>query len=188
MGNGFAPLERVVGVIVTEQGEASPDRLLPSFEGFYEAHYAGAVRLAVALVGRWDVAEELAQDAFVALHARWGRISQYDSPEGWVRRVVVNRAVSSLRRRSIEARLLLRLANERHHDRESAPADQELWRLVAALPRRQAQVTALTYIEGLSVAEVATVLACEENTVRTHLRRARLALAERLGVDVEDEA
>jgi RNA polymerase sigma-70 factor (ECF subfamily) len=175
-------------VIVTERGEASPDRLLPSFEEFYEAHYAGAVRLAVALVGRWDVAEELAQDAFVALHAHWSRISAYESPAGWIRRVLVNRAVSALRRRSIETRLLVRLANERHHERETAPADQDLWRLVAALPRRQGQVTALTYIEGLSVAEIATVLECEESTVRTHLRRARIALADRLGVEVEDEA
>lgn len=174
---------------MTEQGETSPspDRLLPSFDEFYEANYAGAVRLAVALVGRWDVAEELAQDAFVALHARWSRISEYESPEGWVRRVVVNRAVSSLRRRAIEARLLLRLANERPHDIAPTRPDEELWRLVAALPRRQAQVTALTYIEGLSASEIATVLACEEGTVRTHLRRARMTLADRLGVELEDE-
>ena len=171
---------------VTEQGEESPDRLLPLFEEFYAANYAGAVRLAVALVGRWDIAEELAQDTFVALHARWSRISEYESPEGWVRRVLVNHAVSALRRRSIEARLLLRLANERHHDIETAPADEELWRLVAALPKRQAQVTALTYVEGLSAAEVATVLGCEEGTVRTHLRRARTTLADRLGVELED--
>jgi RNA polymerase sigma-70 factor (ECF subfamily) len=55
-------------------------------------------------------------------------------------------------------------------------------------PKRQAQVTALTYIEQLTVAEIAAVLACEENTVRTHLRRARVALAERLGVGVEEQA
>ena len=171
---------------MTERGEASSDLPLASFEEFYEAHYSGAVRLAVALVGQWDVAEELAQDAFVALQARWSRVSEYDSPEGWVRRVVVNRAVSTLRRRSIEARLLLRLANERHHDLEPAPPDEELWQLVAALPRRQAQVTALTYVEALSIAEIATVLSCEEATVRTHLRRARKTLADRLGVDVED--
>ena len=48
-GNGFAPLGRVIGVAVTEQGGASPDLPLASFEDFFEAHYAGAVRLAVAL-------------------------------------------------------------------------------------------------------------------------------------------
>jgi RNA polymerase sigma factor (sigma-70 family) len=170
---------------MTKEGATSPERLLRSFEEFYEAHYASAVRLAAALVGRWAVAEELAQDAFVALHVRWDRVSEYDSPEGWMRRVIVNRAVSSLRRRSIEARLWLRLANERHHDDEPM-IDQELWRLVAALPKRQAQVTALCYIEGLTVAEIATVLACEEPTVRTHLRRARMALADGLGIEVED--
>ena len=168
--------------------ERRQDLPLASFEDLFEAHYAGAVRLAVALVGRWDVAEELAQDAFVALHPRWSRISRYDSPEGWgpasrgesggvVPASTVDRST----------RVLLRLANERHDDIEPAPADQELWRLVAALPRRQAQVTALTYVEGLSICEIATVLACAEATwCGAHLRRARMALADRLGVEVED--
>ena len=38
-----------------------------SFPAFYEAEYRPMVRLAVALVGRRDVAEELVQDAFVTL-------------------------------------------------------------------------------------------------------------------------
>ena len=157
-----------------------------SFDAFYERQYPPAVRLAMALVGRWAVAEELAQDAFVALHPRWERISQYESPEGWIRRVVANRAVSSLRRRTIEARLLLRLVNERHEQVELPAPDEKLWRAVAALPKRQAQVTALAYVDGLTSSEIAVVLACDEATVRTHLRRARVTLAERLGLEVEE--
>ena len=45
-----------------------------SFSAFYEAEYRPMVRLAVALVGRRDVAEELVQDAFVTLHGRWDSI------------------------------------------------------------------------------------------------------------------
>ncbi len=157
-----------------------------SFDEFYEAQYRPVVRLAAALVGRLDVAEELAQDAFVALHARWERVSVYESPEGWLRRVVVNRAVSTLRRSRIEARLLVRLATERDREVGLPTADAELWRVVAKLPKRQAQVVALIYVDGLNASEVAAVLGCDETTVRTHLRRARAALAERLGENAEE--
>src|SRR5438046_291650 len=90
-----------------------------SFPAFYEAEYRSMVRIAVALVGRWDVAEELVQDAFVTLHGRWDQVSRYESPEGWLRRVVLNRSVSVLRRRAIEVRLLGRLSRLRERDAES---------------------------------------------------------------------
>lgn len=175
---------------VTDQGGADPDPPVTarSFDAFYDRQYAPAVRLAMALVGRWSVAEELAQDAFATLFQRWKHVSQYESPEAWIRLVVVNRSVSALRRRAVEARLLLRLRDDHSRDVELPASDLELWRLVAALPKRQAQVTALTYIEGQTAVEVGAVLGCDENTVRTHLRRARVALAAQLGTSVEEES
>jgi RNA polymerase sigma-70 factor (ECF subfamily) len=157
-----------------------------SFSAFYEAEYRPMVRLAVALVGRRDVAEELVQDAFVSLHGRWDRVSNYESPEGWLRRVVVNRAMSALRRRAVEVRLLGRLSRLRERHSEVPAVDGEIWQAVAALPKRQAQVIALMFVEDLTVAEIAAVLECEENTVRTHLRRARQSLAARLGLEDEE--
>jgi RNA polymerase sigma factor (sigma-70 family) len=190
--NGSATVVRVMAVYMaadaanSECGSGTP-AVVASFDEFYESQYRPVVRLAAALVGRWDVAEELAQDAFVALHARWGRVSEYDSPESWLRRVVVNRSLSALRRRKVEARLLVRLAAERGRDVHLSASDRDLWQVVAMLPKRQAQVVALTYVDCLTAIEVAAVLGCSENTVRTHLRRARASLAERLG-DTSEES
>ena len=159
---------------------------IESFPAFYEAEYRAMVRLAVALVGRRDVAEELVQDAFLTLHGRWDQVSRYESPEGWLRRVVVNRSVSALRRRAVEVRLLGRLSRLRERPAESPQVEDEIWRAVAELPKRQAQVNALMFVEDLTVSEVAAVLECEENTVRTHLRRARQSLAAQLGLEDEE--
>jgi len=157
-----------------------------SFPAFYEAEYHAMVRLAAALVGRWDVAEELVQDAFVTLHGRWNQVSRYESPEGWLRRVVLNRSVSALRRRAVEVRLLARLSRVRERHLDSPQVEGEIWQAVAELPKRQAQVIALMFVDDLSVSEIAAVLECEENTVRTHLRRARQSLATRLSLEVEE--
>jgi RNA polymerase sigma-70 factor (ECF subfamily) len=177
-------------MVVDDAGALGSDDFsvtIESFSAFYEAEYRGMVRLAVALVGRWDVAEELVQDAFVTLHGRWDQVSRYESPRGWLRRVVLNRSVSVLRRRAVEVRLLGRLSRIREGRAESPQVEGEIWREVAALPKRQAQVIALMFVDDLSVNEIASVLECEENTVRTHLRRARQTLATRLSLEVEDE-
>jgi len=104
-----------------------------------------------------------------------------DNPGAWVRTVVANSSVSWFRRAGAQARALLRLG--------STPADcpgldveagLDLWREVRRLPRRQAQAVALVYLDGLSRREVAAVLGCSEETVKTHLSRAKETLAQRL--------
>jgi len=162
-----------------------------SFETLYRAEYAAVVRLAFVLTGRRDVAEELAQEGFLSAHREWTRVSTYEDPAGWVRRVVTNRAISAGRRHLTELRLLARLGRERRPHPDLPDSSDELWSAVRALPSRQAQVLALVFLEDRSVADVASVLGCGEETVRTHLRRGRRELARRLDLvrpaDAEEE-
>ena len=153
-----------------------------SFEAFYRADYAAVVRLAFTLTGRRDLAEELAQEGFLAAHRNWEKVSGFDDPSGWVRRVVSNRCVSSGRRHVTGLRLIARLSRERTVDPVLSDGSEEVWTAVRNLPKRQAQVLALAFLEDMSVAQIAAVLACGEETVRTHLRRGRIALADRLRV------
>jgi RNA polymerase sigma-70 factor (ECF subfamily) len=160
---------------------------LSSFDAFYEAEYWSVVRLAAALTGRWDVSEELVQDAFLSLYHRWATVSAYDAPAAWLRRVVLNRAVSSLRRRATEVRLVARLSQHRERVIPPPGPPSPVWQLVAKLPKRQAQVLVLVHVEDRSVADVAEILQCDETTVRTHLRRGRLALARALATDMDED-
>jgi len=147
------------------------------FEVFYRREYDRAVRLAYVLSGsRWG-AEDLAQDAFMDAHRRWTEIAAYENPGGWVRRVIANRSVSAYRRRLAEGRALIRLVAGSHTALpELAAATEEVWDAVRRLPRRQAQVTVLTYLDGLSLQEVADILDISVPTVGTHLQRARKTL------------
>jgi RNA polymerase sigma-70 factor (ECF subfamily) len=152
-----------------------------TFEELYRRDFTAVVGLVYALSGSRHVAEELAQEAFLSAHRRWDRISGYDDPGAWIRRVAVNQAVSALRRRSVEARTVLRLSGQRPLP-DRLPDDAEVfWRAVRRLPTRQAQVIALHYLEDRSVKDIAAVLECAEATVRVHLHRGRLALAASLG-------
>lgn len=157
------------------------------FDAFYRRELAGVLALAYVLSGSRSAAEELAQDAFLAAHQRWESISGYDDPAAWVRRVCANRAVSGVRRRVSEAKALVRLSARRVLPDELPPDSSAFWRAVRRLPRRQAQVVALHYLEDRPLAEVAAMLGCAEGTVKAHLHRARRTLAITLRCEVAEE-
>jgi RNA polymerase sigma-70 factor, ECF subfamily len=160
------------------------------FEEVYLREFAGVFALAYALSGSRWAAEDITQDAFVVAHRQWGRIGGYDDPGAWVRRVAANLAVSGVRRRLAEARALVRLAARQQQQPYAAlpGEDGDFWRAVRRLPRRQAQVVALLALGELSTAEVASTLGCSQRTVQVHLQKARVALAERLGLPADEGA
>jgi RNA polymerase sigma-70 factor, ECF subfamily len=161
--------------------------MVRSFEQFYLNEFRGVVALTYALTGSRVAAEDIAQEAFLAAHRQWERISGYEHQGAWVRRVAANLAVSSIRRSRSEARALLRLQRQPAPALDPLPDDSaDFWRAVRRLPKRQAQVVALHYLEDLSVRQIATVLNCAEGTVKVLLHRGRRTLAHRLNLLVEE--
>jgi RNA polymerase sigma-70 factor (ECF subfamily) len=153
---------------------------LPDFDDFYEREFDSVAALAYVLSGSRLASDDLAQEAFLTAYRRWGDIGRYDDPGAWVRRVVANRSASLVRRTFSRTKALIRLGEHLEPAPEMSPDTVDVWRAIRRLPRRQAQVTALYYLDDLSLDDVAAVLDCSVETVRTHLRRARKALARTL--------
>ncbi|MGH8915601.1 MAG: RNA polymerase sigma factor [Acidimicrobiia bacterium] len=160
--------------------DATPET--DSFEVFYRREYTRMVAVARALLGSGAQAEDLAQESFVAAHRNWDRISGYDDPRAWVRRVLVNRATSFHRRRGAEWRAITRLGARAGDDTlpDLSPPATEVWDEVRHLPRRQAQATVLHYVGQLTVAEIGMVMGCSAGAVKSHLHRARERLSRSL--------
>ncbi|HJQ94676.1 MAG TPA: sigma-70 family RNA polymerase sigma factor [Acidimicrobiia bacterium] len=167
---------------VSESDVGPPDeeavQLAGSFDAFYSNEFPRMVDLAYALSGSRIAAEDLAQEAMLAAHTKWDQVGVLDRPGAWVRRVVINKAASLYQRRAAELRALARLAPLRGSiflsiDSETA----HVWSEVRKLPRRQAQVVALFYLDQLSINEIAHVLELAEGTVKAHLHQARETLA-----------
>jgi RNA polymerase sigma factor (sigma-70 family) len=166
---------------VEPQAEAGSESL--SFDDFYRSEHRHVLGLAFVLTGNQWVAEDTAQDAFTAAFRNWRSIVAYDSPGAWVRRVTCNRAASVLRRRVREAKALMRLAGRTQTSIELDEGDEAFWHAVRRLPPRQAQAVALYYLEDYSVRDIAEVLDCSEGSVKTHLSRARAAVARQLRLE-----
>ena len=152
------------------------------FDEWYHHEYRRVVALVYTLSGSRTAAEELAQDAFLEAHRRWGTISSYADPGGWVRKVAMNKARSSLRRRAAEIRAYTKhVGRDRRLPDELPEPSHDFWAAVRALPQKQAQVIALHYLEDRPVDDIATVLEIAPGTVKTHLHRGRQNLAAALG-------
>jgi len=152
----------------------------PPFDSFYHREFPAIRAVVWALTGNVWTAEEIAQDAFLRAHRAWDRVSGYDEPGAWVRRVAINLATSRLRRGVREVRALARLAGRRAEDWQLPEPTREFWAAVRALPRQQAAVLALHYYEDLPIADIAAVLGLAEGTVKAHLHKGREALRQRL--------
>jgi DNA-directed RNA polymerase specialized sigma24 family protein len=68
------------------------------FETFYAASYRRLVTQLLGVTGNLHDAEDVVQEAFARAAVRWRRVSEYEAPEAWVRRVAFNLAVSAARR------------------------------------------------------------------------------------------
>lgn len=160
-----------------------------SFEALYQAEYRPLLTLALTLTGSHGAAEELVQETFLRMCLRWERLAAYERPGGFARRVLLNLATSRARRLAAEARALARLDRRRPTDDVYllSPESAEFWTAVRSLPRRQAEVLSLHYLEDRSVNDIAQILGCSEGTVRSHLHTGRKRLASALGLSGSKE-
>ena len=152
------------------------------YEWLFRACFARVHRTVTLVLRDQARAEEVTQEAFLKLLENWRKVSAYEQPEAWVRRVAIRLAVRQAHRES--DRLWRERAAERPGTTSTEP-DLDLADAVASLAPRQRAAVVLHYYEDLPVLEVARVLNVSESTVKQHLHRARAHLAELLGEEVE---
>lgn len=172
------------GAVMAEERTWSADDAL---ERLYAAHWRRLVRLSVLLVHDTGLAEEIVQDAFIALHGRWNRLRDPDKALAYLRQSVVNRSRSALRHHAVVRRAAPRLAtSDATTDEDSSTRDAVL-HAMRSLPQRQREVMALRYYLELSEAEIADVLGISRGAVKSHASRGAAALRTLLAAHLEGE-
>lgn len=161
-------------------------RPLPiDLDALYHAHWRYLVRFAVLLVDDVASAEDVVQDAFLALHRKAGTLRDPDAALAYLRTSVVNLSRSVIRRRQV-ARKHLKVSEpeatsgaDEHvllRDEHRAALDA-----VQTLPRHQREVLVLRYWGGLSEREIAANLGISQGAVKSAASRGMATLQQRLG-------
>ncbi len=156
------------------------------FNGFFVAHYGPLVRMVRVVVGDLETAEDVAQEALLEVYRSWRRVSRYDKPEAWLRKVAFRQARRVQRRRFLLSRLAPRLQND-GSEAESTGSDMTVTATaINKLSYSQRVAIALFYLEDQSVQEIAETLGCSTSTAKVHLHRGRTRLRRELE-EVDDE-
>ncbi len=152
----------------------------------YSMHYAALVRLAAMLVRDTPTAEEVVQDAFIAMHDGWDRLRDTEKALAYMRQAVVNRSRSVLRHRTVVEKNLQKPPPDMPSAEAGALTLLERSAVVAALrdlPERQREAIVLRYYADLSEAEIAATMGISRGAVKSHTSRAMAALRAALEQD-----
>jgi RNA polymerase sigma-70 factor (ECF subfamily) len=167
-----------------------------AFELVYDRHSSAAFSLAYRMCGRRATAEDVLQEAFLAL---WRSGARYDRTRGsvrnWILRIVHNRAVDALRRGVVRERdlhqeegILERQPGAERTDEQALEREQarEVQDVLRELPREQSHVIELAYFGGFTHIEIASMLQMPIGTVKGRIRlglaKLRVALADGQGL------
>ena len=167
--------------VITSAGGGLVERLTAdeAITTLYTAHYRSLVRTAALLLRDPAAAEEVVQDAFVAMHGKWGRLRDPDKAVAYLRQAVVNRSRSALRRRGVAERYVAPRAVDVPSAESGALAALDRDAVMAALaelPRRQREVLVLRYYADLSEQQIADAVGISPGAVKSHASRGVAAL------------
>jgi len=172
---GGAPDERVTGPAPDDAGYCS-----------WIALRASALRRkAYLLCGDWHTADDLVQEALIALYPKWSRVVRGGHVDAYANRVLVGKYVDAQRRpwrreRSVD---VLPERTDLASERDLAAVDDSdgpLAAALASLPDAQRVVVVLRFTEDLSVDEIARTVGVPAGTVKSRLARGTDAIRSHL--------
>ena len=167
-------------VLAAQDGDAQ------AFDALLRRFGPRLIRHAWRLTGRSDAAEDVAQDAWLAIVRGLHRLHDPASFRGWALRIVTHKAADWIRKRQRDRMLKKSLENREPHGPpgdfsgdaagHSPDATARLRSAIEQLPAELRAVVGLHYREGLSLAEAAHVLDIPTGTVKSRLHAARSRL------------
>lgn len=163
----------------------------PDFQSWVRAHGDALMRFAYLVIGDRDRAADAVQDALVSACQRWQRIVTHGSPDAYLRRCVVNADNSRWRRFLRRERLepdptLFARPSTTVDTAGQVVLEDAMWSLCRQLPPRQRAAIVLRYYDDRADAEIAAILGCSANTVRSQIHRGLATL--RTSIHATEEA
>ena len=165
-----------MGTILTSDAARQP----VAFEAFFEAERVRLLRALYLLTGNAEEAEEVLQEAFIAIWERWDRVGAMEDPIGYLYKTAMNRQRSRYRRARRAARRVIGQAHGR--DGFADVEDRvELARALVALSPRRREAIVLTALLGYGSTDAGRMMGVADPTVRRLAQEARADLRVTLG-------
>ena len=181
-------MERTEALLIADLCEGDETALAPLVEKYKRMVY----RLAMQITKNHADADDVMQETFIKVYRSIRTFRKDAAFETWLYRITVNEALNFVKRRERQrtsaletaseadyettARYRAQIANDPHIHAEKAELRHHVTEAVKSLSLKHRTVVILHEFEGLTHAEIASVLNCSEGTVRSRLHYARKKL------------
>ncbi len=175
----MAAMGRAVTALRSDTKAPEPGRN-SDFEAFFAEQHGRLFRALALLTRNRHEAEEVMQDAFLALWERWEHVAGGPDPVGYLYRTALNAWRSRRRRAAVAVR---RAIHQIPNDNEMAVVEERdaVVRALSRLPARQRAAVVLMDVLDLSSEQAAEILGISPVTVRVLAARGRASLAKEMG-------
>jgi RNA polymerase sigma-70 factor (ECF subfamily) len=163
-----------------------------AFESLVESYQKKAFNIAYRMIGNYDDASDLTQEAFIRIYKSISNFKEQSSLSTWIYRIITNVCLDELRRRknrnivSIDEGIKLDDSEVKRQIESGAPTPEEMAErnemkkvvaeAIKTLSDEHRTVILLRDIQGFSYEEIARIVECPEGTVKSRINRARQAL------------
>lgn len=155
-----------------------------AFGMIVERYRSGAVRLATAIVGDWEAARDISQDAFIKAYRALNTFDIHSPFMPWFYRILRNTCLDQLRRKK-RFREMIEKSVVHTEDRGNLWDDISrsdmaviVRKAVMCLKDKDREIIELRHFSGLSYREIAEILKIPQGTVMSRLHCARKILQE----------
>jgi len=147
-----------------------------AFEELYHLYHRRLARFLTRLTRRYEIAEEVVNDTFWVVWRKAHSFRGDSQPSTWILGIAYRKARNAFRSSARLAEKNLQVEQLPHTDEEPANVEELrdwLGRALSELPVEQRLAVELCYELGHSCEEIATIMDCPVNTVKTRLFHAR---------------
>ena len=158
-----------------------------AMEAFYKRHASAVYSFAFRRMGDAPLADEVVNDTLLQAWVSASTFAGQSSPKTWLLGIAKNKTLDALRSKGrLEARQQDSSNDETEAFADTAPGayaqllakqqGQHLSHCFDELPAEQRDCMHLSFVEGLSLAEIAQVMTIPANTVATRIHHAKRKL------------
>jgi RNA polymerase sigma-70 factor (ECF subfamily) len=146
-----------------------------AFKELYLIYHARLARFLTRITTRYDIAEEIINDTFWVVWNRAGDFRNASKVSTWIMGIAYRRGLKTLRKLSIVPMADGPQDADALYEEPARQAELEQWLDTALerLPAEQRLVLELAYHLGHSCEEIAEIVQCPVNTVKTRMHYAR---------------
>ena len=164
---------------------------LRAFEEFYRSYYPRLTRFLTNLVHRPQIVEEVFNDTMMVVWEKLDSFTGASKLSTWIFAIAYRKAMKALRRQDMpiedkNAETRISLEPDPDHQFGQRRAQEALLGAISDLSPDHRAVVDLTYFHELGYREIAEIMACPVDTVKTRMFHARRHLKRKLSGDLGD--